>query len=56
MGVGRGSPDDMRALLRLVGLGRVRPVIHQRFPLPEAAAAHRLLESSKFFGKIVLNP
>ena len=32
MGVGRGSPDDMRELLRLVDLGRVRSIIHRRFP------------------------
>jgi NADPH2:quinone reductase len=32
----------------------VRPVIHQRLPLQEAAAAHRLLESSKVFGKVLL--
>ena len=56
MGVGRGTPDDMRALLQLLALGRVRSVIHQRFPLQEAVAAHRLLESSNFFGKVVLNP
>ena len=56
MGVGRGSPADMRELLRLVDLGRVRSIIHQRFPLQEAAAAHALLESSAFFGKLVLNP
>ena len=56
MGVGRGSPADMRELLRLVDLGRVRSIIHQRFPLQEAAAAHTLLESSAFFGKLVLNP
>ena len=55
MGVGRGSPTDMRELLRLLALGRVRPVIHQRFPLQEAVAAHRLLESSQFFGKVVLH-
>ena len=54
MGVGRGSPQDMRELLRLLALGRVRPVIHARFPLQEAVAAHRLLESSQFFGKVVL--
>jgi NADPH2:quinone reductase len=54
MGVGRGSSNDMRELLRLLALGRVRPVIHQRFPLQEAVAAHRLLESSQFFGKVVL--
>jgi NADPH:quinone reductase-like Zn-dependent oxidoreductase len=33
----------------------VRPVIHQRFALHEAAAAHRLLERSDFFGKVVLH-
>lgn len=56
MGVGRGSPDDMRELLKLMALGRVRPVIHQRFPLSEAVEAHRMLENSSFFGKVVLNP
>jgi NADPH:quinone reductase-like Zn-dependent oxidoreductase len=56
MGVGRGSPDDMRELLKLMALGRVRPVIHQRFPLSEAVEAHRMLEHSSFFGKVVLNP
>jgi NADPH2:quinone reductase len=56
MGVGRGSRDDMRALLRLLALGRVQAVIHERFSLREAAKAHRLLESSKFFGKLVLQP
>src|SRR5215468_86925 len=54
MGVGRGSSEDMQALIRLVALGRVQPVIHQRFPLHEAADAHRLLERSDFFGKVVL--
>ena len=56
MGVGRGSPGDMRELLRLVDLGRVRSIIHRRFPLQDAAAAHCLMESSAFFGKVVLNP
>lgn len=56
MGVGRGSPDDMRELLKLIALGRVRAVIHKRFPLQEAAESHRLLESSSFFGKVMLNP
>jgi NADPH:quinone reductase-like Zn-dependent oxidoreductase len=56
MGVGRGTPDDMRQLIKLMALGRVRAVIHQRFPLAEAVDAHRLLENSTFFGKVVLNP
>ncbi|GAV59485.1 ADH_zinc_N domain-containing protein/ADH_N domain-containing protein [Cephalotus follicularis] len=34
--------------------GKVKPVIYKYFPLSEAAEAHRLLESSKHIGKIVL--
>jgi len=32
----------------------VKPVIYRTFPLKEAAAAHRLMESSEHIGKIVL--
>ncbi|MCW3477133.1 NAD(P)H-quinone oxidoreductase [Limobrevibacterium gyesilva] len=35
--------------------GRCGPVIHQVFPLAEAAAAHALMESSAHIGKIVLH-
>ncbi len=34
--------------------GSVRPHIHARFPLAQAAEAHRLMESGKLIGKIVL--
>jgi NADPH2:quinone reductase len=34
--------------------GRCGPVIHATFPLAEAAAAHRLMESSVHIGKIML--
>src|SRR5215510_11208475 len=34
--------------------GRVRPIVYRTFPLTEAAEAHRLMESSKHIGKIVL--
>lgn len=34
--------------------GRCGPVIHQVFPLAEAAAAHRLMEAGTHIGKIVL--
>jgi NADPH2:quinone reductase len=33
---------------------RVEPVIHATFPLTQAAAAHRLLESGQVIGKVVL--
>jgi NADPH:quinone reductase-like Zn-dependent oxidoreductase len=38
----------------LVASGRVRPIVHRTFPLAEAAAAHRLMESSGHIGKILL--
>jgi NADPH2:quinone reductase len=32
----------------------VRPIVHATFPLAEAAAAHRLMETSTHIGKIML--
>jgi len=34
--------------------GKIRPVVDRIFPLAEAAEAHRLMESSRHMGKIVL--
>lgn len=39
----------------LLEQGRCHPVIHATFPLAEAAEAHRLMESSKHIGKIMLD-
>ncbi|UYZ63971.1 NAD(P)H-quinone oxidoreductase [Hymenobacter weizhouensis] len=38
----------------LIATGQFRPVMHRTFPLAEAAEAHRLLESSRHIGKLVL--
>lgn len=38
----------------LLDAGTVRPIIHQTFPLEQAADAHRLMESSTHIGKILL--
>lgn len=38
----------------LLAQGRCKPVIHARFPLEQAAEAHRLMESNAHIGKIVL--
>ncbi len=38
----------------LLDAGRVAPVVHARFALDEAAAAHQLMESSTHIGKIIL--
>lgn len=40
----------------LVEAGRVRPVVHSRHPLADAAAAHREIEESGHIGKILLTP
>ena len=34
--------------------GKFKPVIYKTFPLEEASAAHKLMESSEHIGKIVL--
>ena len=38
----------------LLESGQVRPVVHARFPLAQAAAAHRLMEGGTHVGKILL--
>jgi putative PIG3 family NAD(P)H quinone oxidoreductase len=38
----------------LVESGAVKPIIHQTFPLADAAAAHRVLEAGAHIGKVVL--
>ena len=38
----------------LVSRGAIKPVIHQIFPLAEAAAAHALMESNRHIGKLLL--
>jgi putative PIG3 family NAD(P)H quinone oxidoreductase len=43
-----------REVWPLLEQGKVKPVIYKSFPLADAAAAHRLMESSEHIGKIVL--
>lgn len=44
-----------KTVLPLFGSGRIEPEIHAVMPLAQAAEAHRLMESSGHFGKIVLS-
>jgi NADPH:quinone reductase len=48
--------EATHALLDLLASGRIRPRIHDRIPLAEAARAHRLLESGQVVGKLLLCP
>lgn len=50
----RPDAGDLRTLASSVSDGRVRPVIARRFPLEDAAAAHRESEGMHVGGKLVL--
>lgn len=54
-----GGPDPLRTLalraLTEAAAGRLTPAVH-RFPLTEAATAHRALETRGTTGKVVLEP
>jgi NADPH:quinone reductase-like Zn-dependent oxidoreductase len=43
-----------REVWPLLERGAVKPVVYRTFPLTDAAAAHRLMESSEHIGKIIL--
>jgi putative PIG3 family NAD(P)H quinone oxidoreductase len=43
-----------REIWSLLDRGAVKPIIHRVFPLAQAADAHRVMESSDHFGKLVL--
>ncbi len=49
-----GTKSGLHTVMKLVGAGRLKPVVDRVFPLAEAAAAHAYLESSSQFGKVVL--
>lgn len=54
-GAGRSTKAQVGRVLDLMAAGKLSPVIHGSFPLSEVAAAHELMESRNFFGRMVLN-
>lgn len=59
----RARPDTQKAAIAvalrekvwpLIEKGAVKPVVHEVFPLAKARDAHRLMESSRHIGKIML--
>ena len=55
-GCGRSTRAIVAKVLALVAAGRLRPVIAADYALADAPSAHRLMESRKFFGRIVMDP
>jgi len=53
-GVRMGSKSDFQHILDAFRRGAISAVIHRTFPLEEARQAHELMESTQFFGKLVL--
>ena len=53
---GKVAAAVRREVWPLIESGAVEPLIHRTFPLNDAAAAHRLMDSGEHVGKIVLLP
>jgi NADPH:quinone reductase-like Zn-dependent oxidoreductase len=51
-----GGKGELMEALKLIGQGKLKAVIDSSFPLKDAAAAQRKMESRDFFGKILLHP
>ena len=49
-----GSRADLLSAAPHFFAGKLKTVVHQTFPLERAADAHRMMEASEHFGKIVL--
>ncbi len=51
-----GSRATLHDIFRLISAGRLRPVVHEVFPLRDVRRAHELMEQSAHFGKLILVP
>jgi NADPH:quinone reductase-like Zn-dependent oxidoreductase len=51
-----GGKADLVEALKFIDQHKLRAVIDSEFPLKEAAAAQKKMESREFFGKILLHP
>ena len=53
-GVAMGTKEDMRQIVAVLNQGVIHPAIDRTFPLANAADAHRAMEQTNFFGKLLL--
>ena len=53
-GTWMGTKGELHDLMRLVEQNRLKPIVHQAFPLEDAVKAQDVMEQSQHFGKLVL--
>ena len=53
-GVFMGRKEDLQQIVDMAARGVIRGIVHDTYPLQDAARAHETMESRDFFGKLVL--
>ena len=54
IGSGAATDEHLRAVTELIEAGELRPVVDRRYPLEQAAEAHRYAETEQKLGNIVI--
>ena len=49
-----GAKQEMEEFVHLVSAGKIKPIIHDTMKLKDMQSAHRIMEKSEHFGKIVI--
>lgn len=50
------EPEHFEKVAQLTAEGKLKPIIHKKLHLSEAAEGHKILDNREQFGKVVLNP
>ena len=53
-GVFMGRQEDLRQIMAMAAKGALQGIVHDTFPLQDAARAQKAMEEQSFFGKLVL--
>jgi len=56
MGAALGNKKEFMQVIKVASENKLEPIIDRLLPLKDAAKAHKIMESRKNFGKIILEP